>query len=222
VTAEELMTRDMVTVTPYESGETALRRMGLRHISHLPVVDPYDPTRLMGWLSKGDVVFAYEDYHRRMEAPVTDETVGTGTAEEGAQEEGGEKLEEVLAPLSFLDRVLGRKRKAVEVPTDVQPVGEEVEEVVVERDEPRGGRSQRDAPPGPVEDDGSGDGRPPASREVTPTAEEAGWEEEPASRGAPLPRETTSRFEQREWEESPATRSKKGPEPVEKVPKRRV
>ncbi|NIP33986.1 MAG: CBS domain-containing protein, partial [Thermoplasmata archaeon] len=55
VTADDLMATDLITVTPYESGETALRRMGDRRISHLPVVDPYDSGKLMGWVSKGDL-----------------------------------------------------------------------------------------------------------------------------------------------------------------------
>jgi CBS domain-containing protein len=64
------MTTDLCTVVPENTGEEALRAMGSREVSHLPVVDPDDPKRLEGWLSKGDLVFAYERYRTQMEAPL--------------------------------------------------------------------------------------------------------------------------------------------------------
>jgi CIC family chloride channel protein len=137
VTAGDLMTRDMVTVTPYQTGEAALRRMGDRHISHLPVVDPYDETKLMGWVSKGDVVFAYEDYHRRMEAPIADQM--EMAAEEAAaaeeEEEMEERMEEALKPPSFMARLFQRRSRKDSIPTEVTPLSEEEMEVVIEGDE---------------------------------------------------------------------------------------
>jgi CIC family chloride channel protein len=113
--AKELMTTDMISVTPYETGEVALRRMGDRRISHLPVVDPYDTTKLMGWISKGDVVFAYEDYHRRMEEPFKkyEGEVRSGT------EEGPETPEKASVPVPFLHRLFGRKKEG---PADISYV----------------------------------------------------------------------------------------------------
>jgi CIC family chloride channel protein len=103
----EMMTTDIVTVTPYETGEVALRRMGDRRVSHLPVVDPYDSTKLMGWISKGDVVFAYEDHYRRMEAPFCDDAA-MGTVCEPQDVTPVE--EEVLTPPSLIGRIFGKRR----------------------------------------------------------------------------------------------------------------
>jgi CIC family chloride channel protein len=66
----DIMSTDLRTVVPDNTGEEALRAMGSREVSHLPVVEPGDPTRLVGWLSKGDLVFAYERYRAQMEAPL--------------------------------------------------------------------------------------------------------------------------------------------------------
>ncbi len=66
----DIMTTDLSTVVPESTGEEALRAMGSREVSHLPVVDPVDPRSLEGWLSKGDLVFAYERYRTQMEAPL--------------------------------------------------------------------------------------------------------------------------------------------------------
>jgi CIC family chloride channel protein len=115
--AEDLMTTDMVSVTPYDTGEVALRRMGGRHISHLPVVDPYDETKLMGWISKGDLVFAYEDYHHRMEAPISDHTLEMDDGEPDQVK----PLEETLEPPSLLGRLLGRRTsKQADVPEAIE------------------------------------------------------------------------------------------------------
>jgi CBS domain-containing protein len=102
------MTTDMIVVTPYDTGDVALRRMGDRRVSHLPVVDPYDATKLMGWISKGDLVFAYEDYHRQMEAPFSKEGPDT---EPILAEEGGEEVTEPPVPLLHRILRLGRARK---------------------------------------------------------------------------------------------------------------
>ncbi len=122
IRTDELMTPDMVSVTPYDTGETALRRMGDMRISHLPVVDPYDATRLMGWISKGDLVFAYEAYHRRMEAPFGEEVEAYPARE---PEEPVEAVE--VAPLALRD-----------VPEPVEEVAEPVEKApLVVREPPK-------------------------------------------------------------------------------------
>ncbi len=56
----EFCTRQVVTVYPDESVAQALRKMIRRDIGRLPVVDPEDPTRILGWLSRADILRAYE------------------------------------------------------------------------------------------------------------------------------------------------------------------
>ncbi len=212
VTADDLMATDLITVTPYESGETALRRMGDRRISHLPVVDPYDSGKLMGWVSKGDLVFAYEDYHRRMEAPITDETV---ELEEFIPEEAEERMEEALQPPSLLVRIFRRKGGAEEEATEVEPVTGEAEVVVIEREAADGTvsttearqRRRREAPP-----------------DETPriTAEEAGWEEEPEAKEERTKTRTLPRLSREEWEESPPEDPKKDVKAVERLDRRKL
>jgi CIC family chloride channel protein len=125
--AKEFMTTDMVTVTPYQTGEEALRAMGDRRVSHLPVVDPYDRTKLLGWLSKGDVVFAYDDYHRRMDAPFCDDD---GVAVACEDEELA--TEEVLEPPSLASRIFKRKGKKTEKAKDIGSEGDDGEAFEVE------------------------------------------------------------------------------------------
>ncbi len=213
VMARDLMTTDIITVTPYESGETALRRMGDRRISHLPVVDPYDRTKLMGWLSKGDLVFAYEDYHRRMEAPITDESV-----EEAIEEEGGteakEEIEERLKRRSLMARALRWRGRGREVPTEVEPVTGEVEVVVIERDEPTKVPEPRPTRREPARE------APPPERVHPPSAEEEGWEEEAPIEGTTEDRTPPDRRTQAEWEEEPPGRSAGKDKKVERVGKR--
>ncbi len=120
---QDLMTTQMVTVTPDETGEVALRRLGDRKISHLPVVDPQDDQELVGWVSKGDIVFAYEDYHRRMEAPLPSGPVAT-------QVVVGEEGQFVSAPRPLLERLMDLRRRTdrsadegtVEVVEPVEPI----------------------------------------------------------------------------------------------------
>jgi CIC family chloride channel protein len=211
VTATELMTTDMVIVTPYETGETALRRMGDRRISHLPVVDPYDGTKLMGWISKGDLVFAYEDYHRRMDQPITDEIV---ELEEFVPDETAERMEGALTPPSLMGRLF--RGKAKEQPTDVQPVTEGPEVVTIELEEPT-------TPHVAVEEPAMvGKEEPPSRGERPVTAEEAGWEEEPASRGGQALPVAQARMAREEWEEQPAERPGKDAEAVDRLKKRKL
>ncbi len=59
IVAGELSTPDVVTVFPDESLRDALARIGFRNIEHLPVVSREDPGRVLGMLSRRDVVSAY-------------------------------------------------------------------------------------------------------------------------------------------------------------------
>ena len=55
----DYLTRDMVTVTPYDTLTTALDRLGSREVSHLPVVEPGNAQHLAGFITKGDILRAY-------------------------------------------------------------------------------------------------------------------------------------------------------------------
>jgi CIC family chloride channel protein len=205
VTVTELMTTDMITVTPYQTGETALRRMGDRRISHLPVVDPYDDSKLMGWVSKGDLVFAYEDYHRRMDAPLTDEA---GELEEFIPDEPEERLEGALEPPSLLSRVFGRKgRKVPADKVEVVEVGEP-EVVVLELEEPR--------PLSRVESTEA----EPVAREEPPAGDASEWEETPEEQPAPVKGTEVAPMTESEWVETPGKKAKKDVDKVAKIKKR--
>ena len=49
----------LLTATPDESVSEALRRMGTRGIGRLPVVMRDDPTKMIGWIRRNDIVRAY-------------------------------------------------------------------------------------------------------------------------------------------------------------------
>jgi CIC family chloride channel protein len=55
----DLMTESLITVYPEHTLQEALRRMGPRDLSRLPVVSREDPQRLLGILRRNDVVRAY-------------------------------------------------------------------------------------------------------------------------------------------------------------------
>lgn len=59
VVAGELATRDVITVFPDESLRDALGKIGVRNFEHLPVVSREDPRRILGMLSRRDIVNAY-------------------------------------------------------------------------------------------------------------------------------------------------------------------
>jgi len=59
-TVGDVCTRDVLTARPGETVAVALRRMSVRDVGRLPVVDPGDPTRLVGMLRRSDVVRAYD------------------------------------------------------------------------------------------------------------------------------------------------------------------
>jgi CIC family chloride channel protein len=50
----------LVFAHPEETVQQALERMSYRDIGRLPVVDPSHPTKLVGWISRADIIRAYE------------------------------------------------------------------------------------------------------------------------------------------------------------------
>ena len=59
VLAKEIATEDILRVTPNENLNDALKRFTLKNIGELPVVDPDDPQRVIGILSRKDLIGAY-------------------------------------------------------------------------------------------------------------------------------------------------------------------
>jgi len=59
VVVKELATTDVITVSAEDDLDRAMRRIGYRNIEQLPVVDRDDPTRLVGIISRRDMVSAY-------------------------------------------------------------------------------------------------------------------------------------------------------------------
>jgi len=61
----EIATHQLVIAFPDESLNDALRKMGLRGVGHLPVVDREDHTRLLGWITTQDILAQYNRYLTR-------------------------------------------------------------------------------------------------------------------------------------------------------------
>lgn len=59
-TVGDICTRELLVTEPDETIGEALRKMGVRDIGRLPVVDPRHPERMMGMLRRSDVIRAYE------------------------------------------------------------------------------------------------------------------------------------------------------------------
>lgn len=59
VVAKDIATLNVITVTPNESLEVALKKIGFRNIEHLPVVDPDHPRKIVGILSHRDIIASY-------------------------------------------------------------------------------------------------------------------------------------------------------------------
>ena len=58
-TVSEYYTRTPITVTPMETLSDAMDKLGKKEIGHLPVVDPKDSSKLIGYITKGDIVRIY-------------------------------------------------------------------------------------------------------------------------------------------------------------------
>jgi chloride channel protein, CIC family len=57
--ARDVMTSKLVTVTPEDDLNTALRRFTELNLDELPIVDPRDPSRLLGMLRRKDTIAIY-------------------------------------------------------------------------------------------------------------------------------------------------------------------
>jgi CIC family chloride channel protein len=71
----ELMSRDVITVTERDDLHTALERIGNRNIEQLPVVDVHDSRRVVGVLSRRDIVTAYNKALVQLRTPPPEEDV---------------------------------------------------------------------------------------------------------------------------------------------------
>lgn len=60
ITVEEVMSKDLITATPNESLDVALHKMTTYNIGRLPIVDPENPRKLIGILTKGDMIKGHE------------------------------------------------------------------------------------------------------------------------------------------------------------------
>ncbi len=65
----ELMSRNVITVTERDDLHTALERIGSRNIERLPVVDVHERRRVVGMLSRRDIVTAYNRAIYRLRTP---------------------------------------------------------------------------------------------------------------------------------------------------------
>ncbi len=59
-TAGEVCRRHVLVAYPEESIKEALHRMSVHEIGRLPVVDPAQPDRLLGWINRASIIRAYE------------------------------------------------------------------------------------------------------------------------------------------------------------------
>ena len=59
LTVGDYCVTDLITITPSESLAQALDSLGHREISHLPVVDKSNRLKLLGIITKGDIIKAY-------------------------------------------------------------------------------------------------------------------------------------------------------------------
>jgi len=58
----EIMNKHVIKAFPEESLLSALRKMVQHNIGQLPVVDPEDPTRLLGMISRNDIIKAHDAF----------------------------------------------------------------------------------------------------------------------------------------------------------------
>jgi len=100
-TAADLCDRSVPTVTPETSLGEALGRMEEDNREEIPVVDPTDPTRVLGLLSRADVIRAYN------RALVTMRTIpGAAGADELPQWSKGYRVVRLRLPESWDGRTL--------------------------------------------------------------------------------------------------------------------
>jgi CIC family chloride channel protein len=61
VIARDMMTEDVITLTPDENLFDAMGKFGIKDIGQLPVVDRKDPKKVVGMLKRTDVIVAYNN-----------------------------------------------------------------------------------------------------------------------------------------------------------------
>src|SRR3972149_6908178 len=81
VPVDRYMTRDILSVTPLDSLQEVIRRFGLRDLGHLPVVDPGDPRKLVGIISRLHVLRAYDRELARRQGRAGPRTSQTGSSQ---------------------------------------------------------------------------------------------------------------------------------------------
>ena len=69
ILAADLAVQPVLTVTPDDDLHTALRRFTQKNIDYLPVVDPDDARKILGMLSRRDVIAAYHDRVTELQQP---------------------------------------------------------------------------------------------------------------------------------------------------------
>jgi CIC family chloride channel protein len=72
ILATDLAVQPVLTVTPDDDLHTALRRFTQKNIDDLPVVYPQQPDKIMGMLSRHDVIAAYHDRVTELRSPSLD------------------------------------------------------------------------------------------------------------------------------------------------------
>ena len=76
VLADDLAHRPVLSVTPEDNLHTALRRMTELNIDEIPVVQPEDPTDLIGLLSRRELTSAYTALIQSLRSPAPAGTSG--------------------------------------------------------------------------------------------------------------------------------------------------
>jgi CBS domain-containing protein len=94
--AHQIMTKDVITVTPHTTIEDAARIMLRTHISGLPVMD--DAGKLVGIVSESDFLRRNEIGTGRKRAKWLQFLLGPGTAANEFIRERGRKVEDVMTP----------------------------------------------------------------------------------------------------------------------------
>jgi len=59
IIVKEMATKDVITVFPDENLQEALQKLSGKDVANLPVVDPYNPKKVVGMLSRRDIIQAY-------------------------------------------------------------------------------------------------------------------------------------------------------------------
>jgi CIC family chloride channel protein len=75
VVAKELSPQEVITITRNENLDSALRKIGVKNIEQIPVVDESDPRKIVGILSRRDIFTAYNK-------AIIDRSIAAGDAAE--------------------------------------------------------------------------------------------------------------------------------------------